>query len=436
MVAVIGKNWDATALFDDEDFVRIEVGQALAAGITVIPVLVDGVAMPTVDELPFELRDLTWRNGIELRRGHDTDMLLQALKPHLAPPGRRRAVTSGIATVVLMLGGLGFWIVLDAAPEPPPPDVVKEPPLTTQTGGGAEQPEANPPVSPSPAKPKKAPATAEQAAPVEVEVRVPELKCEPLVISAFDAVGEAIRLDPLHLPSKVSPMHGEKSLTLGNVECGEGYDVAPASAREHANLAVRFRVATPPDVAVRDSDDGVLVRWRYGIESAGFRVYRTARAADLGHPERWSEIATLESPVPGKDGWYRFADEGAPRCETVWYAVEATGSHHGAKERSQHASLVPSRRLPVPGRVRCAVTPSGPLVTWRIGEAGCGVTGYEVAVQSRGDWSVAEPGVDPLATSLTLSNWSVDRIQSIRVRVKGSGGLLGDPVEVPASLCD
>jgi hypothetical protein len=39
-------------LDDPRDFVRIEVGEALARGIPVVPVLMDGTAMPDIDELP------------------------------------------------------------------------------------------------------------------------------------------------------------------------------------------------------------------------------------------------------------------------------------------------------------------------------------------------------------------------------------------------
>ena len=59
LIAVIGRNWLAAAdrdnrrrLDDPNDFVRIEIGSALERSVPVIPVLVDGAAMPNADDLP------------------------------------------------------------------------------------------------------------------------------------------------------------------------------------------------------------------------------------------------------------------------------------------------------------------------------------------------------------------------------------------------
>jgi hypothetical protein len=53
LVAVIGRNWTSAAdkdnrrrLDDPDDFVRIEIEAALERGVRVIPVLIDGAAMP------------------------------------------------------------------------------------------------------------------------------------------------------------------------------------------------------------------------------------------------------------------------------------------------------------------------------------------------------------------------------------------------------
>lgn len=52
---------------DPDDFVRLEVATALRrTDVTVIPVLVEGAAMPEPEELPEDLRALTRRNALEL----------------------------------------------------------------------------------------------------------------------------------------------------------------------------------------------------------------------------------------------------------------------------------------------------------------------------------------------------------------------------------
>ena len=73
LIAVIGKNWISSAdednrrrLDDPNDFVRIEIEAALARGVWVIPVLVDGAAMPKPEELPDSLKKLRRRQAIEI----------------------------------------------------------------------------------------------------------------------------------------------------------------------------------------------------------------------------------------------------------------------------------------------------------------------------------------------------------------------------------
>jgi len=71
MLAVIGANWlsivDPTTgqrrLDDPDDFVRIEVSSALRRGIPVVPVVLDGTAIPRADELPDDLKALSRRNS-------------------------------------------------------------------------------------------------------------------------------------------------------------------------------------------------------------------------------------------------------------------------------------------------------------------------------------------------------------------------------------
>lgn len=79
-IVVIGPQWlDATGpngrrrLDDPSDFVRHEIESALQRSIPVIPVLVEGAAMPRADQLPESLRNLASRSAIVLRRNPDFD---------------------------------------------------------------------------------------------------------------------------------------------------------------------------------------------------------------------------------------------------------------------------------------------------------------------------------------------------------------------------
>lgn len=91
LLAIIGKQWagavdDAGArrLDDPMDFVRLETASALKRDIPVIPVLVHGARMPRAEQLPDDLKELVFRNNVELthaRWDSDVQLLIQALRP-------------------------------------------------------------------------------------------------------------------------------------------------------------------------------------------------------------------------------------------------------------------------------------------------------------------------------------------------------------------
>jgi TIR domain len=89
LVAVIGRHWISSAdkdnqrrIDDPDDFVRIEIETALKRDVRVIPLLVDGAAMPKASELPDSLKGLARRQGIEVspaRFEADVEKLTTAL---------------------------------------------------------------------------------------------------------------------------------------------------------------------------------------------------------------------------------------------------------------------------------------------------------------------------------------------------------------------
>lgn len=72
LIVLIGKDWLATdsagrrRLDDPGDFVRLETATALARGIRVVPVLVEGAEMPRAEGLPADLLPLVRRQAVEL----------------------------------------------------------------------------------------------------------------------------------------------------------------------------------------------------------------------------------------------------------------------------------------------------------------------------------------------------------------------------------
>ncbi len=90
LLVVIGPEWlnakderGARRLDDPADFVRIETASALRRDIAVIPVLVRGAKMPSPEQLPDDLKELSYRNCIELthvRWKSDLQLLQEALR--------------------------------------------------------------------------------------------------------------------------------------------------------------------------------------------------------------------------------------------------------------------------------------------------------------------------------------------------------------------
>ena len=145
-LSLIGKSWLTTKdssgqrrLDDSADFVRIETGAALKRDIPVIPVLVQGALTPKPDQLPDDLKDLAFRNAVELthaRWDSDIEVLIKALRRHISEsgpkpqperlqPGKKPRPTKSLAIIALILVivtglALYFWPgkkVVDNSPD-------------------------------------------------------------------------------------------------------------------------------------------------------------------------------------------------------------------------------------------------------------------------------------------------------------------------------
>ncbi len=98
LLVVIGTGWlgakdqnGARRLDDPSDFVRIETASALKRDIPVVPVLVRGAKMPSAEELPDDLRELAYRNCIELTHARwrsDIRLLIEAMRRVVGDAGQ------------------------------------------------------------------------------------------------------------------------------------------------------------------------------------------------------------------------------------------------------------------------------------------------------------------------------------------------------------
>jgi hypothetical protein len=89
LIVVIGKDWLTARDADGEprlskphDYVRLEIEAALAREIRLIPVLVEGAAVPKRSQLPGEMASLARRNCISMSHASfrsDADRLIETL---------------------------------------------------------------------------------------------------------------------------------------------------------------------------------------------------------------------------------------------------------------------------------------------------------------------------------------------------------------------
>jgi hypothetical protein len=95
-LAVIGPRWlekgpgrQLPRIFEDNDFVRVELRTALASGARVIPVLVAGASLPRSVELPMDIADLVRRQAVVLGDSdfhHDVGNLITLVAGVLGKP--------------------------------------------------------------------------------------------------------------------------------------------------------------------------------------------------------------------------------------------------------------------------------------------------------------------------------------------------------------
>jgi hypothetical protein len=132
LLTIIGKDWLAAVdehgnrrLDDPRDFTRMETAAALKRDIPVIPVLVGGARMPREDELPEDLKELVFRDGVEIthaRWDSDVQELIKALVPYVEheikdnppPPPRPSPQAGSKKLTVISVGAAALAIVVVA----------------------------------------------------------------------------------------------------------------------------------------------------------------------------------------------------------------------------------------------------------------------------------------------------------------------------------
>jgi hypothetical protein len=120
LVVLIGNTWLAERnanggmrLNDPDDFVRLEVAAGLRAKTHVIPVLVEGTAMPVETDLPGDLKPLARIQALELsdtRWEYDVQRLAQVVRTltGVKSPHKRAYMLIGGAALLAAIAGAGY----------------------------------------------------------------------------------------------------------------------------------------------------------------------------------------------------------------------------------------------------------------------------------------------------------------------------------------
>jgi hypothetical protein len=124
VLVLIGRRWtgplgtSGARLDDSRDWVRVEVATALAGGGVVIPVLLDGAAMPAEADLPPDLRPLARLNALEVRTTRlEADLrdlqaaTMRALGMHWPPAEPGSAIYGALSALYAFFGGAVLLLV-------------------------------------------------------------------------------------------------------------------------------------------------------------------------------------------------------------------------------------------------------------------------------------------------------------------------------------
>ena len=236
LLALIGKNWldakDASGrrrLDDPLDFVRLETASAMKREIPVIPVLVQGSSMPRAEQLPPDLAELAYRNGVELthaRWDSDVQVLIKALRPHMELPpqsekkSRSMVIAMSVAAIAVAVA-IGSYLVYKKV-----------------TGAEAE----NVPAAGASGASVPGPSVAQNG---NANIQTNEERKQDLTNNRNAQPAPSIESSPLPQPSQ-APQIANRPLALVNAKTGKCLTIAGGVSTGNNIEAVQFDCDTDP----------------------------------------------------------------------------------------------------------------------------------------------------------------------------------------------
>ncbi|MGZ7007773.1 MAG: TIR domain-containing protein [Ilumatobacteraceae bacterium] len=121
--ASVSRERGTPRLADPDDLVRRELEAAFEHGVLIVPVLLNGAAMPGVDELPPSISDLHRRNAIDLSDTHwhsDVDRLLEVIESPRHSERQRSRILAAVVIAVVVIGALAVgWLLFGGGSSAP-----------------------------------------------------------------------------------------------------------------------------------------------------------------------------------------------------------------------------------------------------------------------------------------------------------------------------
>ena len=343
MLVVIGPRWatlrnaDGTRRLDDpNDFVRHEVEAALGRGIPVVPVLVQGAALPRAQDVPASLARLITRQAVVLNHAdfhQDVERLCDRLARVLEggtfthwSRGRRRWLTASVAAL-LAIAVAGYFVATtrDATPpdtvEPRTPERTFTTTTTTTTTTAAPTPTSGVPASETAANLPAARRRAAQPTARNPAVRTETRAAAPAADAKAKDVDNAARTDALLAEASIQRRRHQIVEALATL--ARARELAPDSEtvrRTQADLAMEW--IRNVRVEGGKTSFGEAIKPALAVVDAALPTATGADRADLLAHSGWAAFLTWRDGNRSVDPveWYREAlsvDPGNPYANAM-----------------------------------------------------------------------------------------------------------------------
>ena len=354
VLAVIGNKWlnvktDAgkPRLFENNDFVRIELDIGLQRDIPVIPILVDNAKMPKEDDLPEVLKGLSYRNALMVRRSPDTENDMRRLITTLdamVSPHKDKISKVKIASVLALLSIAGYT-QYDKIEQALFPTKVVEPIAIVETV--KPQPVVKAPVvKPETVAIIKAPVVKNEKVTkvepiVKKEVKPSRKAYEPEMVhikAGSFMMGSNLRDDekPIHKVNILKDFEiGKYEVTIGQYRAFTKDTKSHYPAYEEEGNKYNIRTGSNKELysnmCLLDNCPIIGVSWNDAKAYADWLSAKTHKMYSLPSEAQWEYVARA-----GTDTKWSFGDDKSELRKYAWYDENSFDKGKGNRDYGTH----------------------------------------------------------------------------------------------------